>query len=478
MGSRLLLFMARMPRSLKELLPSTQTTSNPLVIALSIIIGLLLLVLLAVYPWVGLTGTLLAAPLKTLPGGSGPFNVAKGFAIATVLAWLGATAVRRMGIRLSGMEVGVLWLLAVYTLTALSSDRPYIEIAGAVSLISLWGMILLITNLCRTRAHLKYVVLALAASALAPVAVALVQSIMHYDPIAGRRLSMFYPWVRAHGTYTLCTQFSAEMVPLVLLGSAMLMFRCTRSAWLCFLVPVQLLGVVLALGRASLIGVLLGGGYLVFFAAGRVKGMTWLVRGWQKALGVAVLGIACALIFQWAAVRKRTTYTAAVESGSGRRRVSEYSLALEMFSQSPIFGVGFHGYSKRVEQLSAAEGSAPGESYARVPHNILLRFLACGGVIGFGGALCFIWLVIRKVWTPYPLVHGRTEHIVLLGCRAALVGLLPDMLTHGGLFANNLWSILGVIAAARCIADRPASEADDSAEKVLVPAKATEIDGD
>lgn len=420
-------------------------------ITAAVIVVMAAIPVLVMYPWLGLAATFLAAPLKTLPGGSGPINVAKGCAVLTVLCWLVRMTGRDRGIRLTGLEVGIGWVLAVFLISMCNRPRPGDELVSIISLISLWGLAILVCNLCTEEKLLRRMTLILMVSAIFPVLVAIYQVITRTDPFGGR-LGNFYPWVRAHGTYSLCTQFSSDMVPLALLGATMMAFRCTRKWWLCLLVPTSVLGILLALGRGSMMGLFVGGGYLVLRGLGQMHGLKWNMRAWQKALGLTILVLMLGLLFNWASTKERLSYERTMSGGSSLRRLREFSLTKEMLAESPLFGVGFSGYTERIDK-KIAEGKVPGKYYGRKLHNIVLRFLACGGLFGLLGLGALVVCIVRRSRPPYPLEHDRPSNVVLLGCRVALIGMIPDMLTHGGIFGNNLWGILGILAAARSIAD-------------------------
>jgi hypothetical protein len=77
-----------------------------------------------------------------------------------------------------------------------------------------------------------------------------------------------------------------------------------------------------------------------------------------------------------------------------------------------------------------------------VPHNILLYFFGMVGIIGaLGFVSVVVWLAFRIILS-YRLMRSSPHEVsyyVYIGAVASLIGYLPFLITHSGLFSNEMW---------------------------------------
>lgn len=199
----------------------------------------------------------------------------------------------------------------------------------------------------------------------------------------------------------------------------------TRLLWL---LPLFVLGAVLSGSR----------GGMVAFAVVVVMGGWPMLRRMRRKVVVRLLVLAASaaavvprILGPETLDSLRTRWVVLTfESGYSSGRDSIYSQVWELFSQSPIFGVGLDGYYGLV-------GKHAGFEY---PHNVVLASAAEGGIIGAGLfllAVLLFWLATRPGPMPPSALYLTLAAVYLLGA---------SMFSGDYYDARLLWFFFGLAA--------------------------------
>lgn len=119
-------------------------------------------------------------------------------------------------------------------------------------------------------------------------------------------------------------------------------------------------------------------------------------------------------------------------------RISQYSAAINIWKESPLFGTG------KGEGLKIAPPLLP-HWRAGVLHNVFLRILVYSGLFGF---LPFCFIIMQSFYLSYRvIVTTNDRNIQLLGIclLAGLVGGITELNLYGGITDKMFWILIGLI---------------------------------
>lgn len=132
--------------------------------------------------------------------------------------------------------------------------------------------------------------------------------------------------------------------------------------------------------------------------------------------------------------------TKIIKTGSFTERLHDEKLAITIWKQHPVFGVGIGGFG------SAYYGCHIGKCVYR-PNNQALEVLAEGGVVGFLAFYSFLLALLIYGWRAMKRTTGE-QRAMLAGAIAATVAMIVQSQTFSGFLCclTYTWGTLGLLA--------------------------------
>jgi O-antigen ligase len=133
-----------------------------------------------------------------------------------------------------------------------------------------------------------------------------------------------------------------------------------------------------------------------------------------------------------------------------RGRMSEYEVALRMFLDHPIVGIGYENYAANYLNYSVRLGLDP-RNTERSAHSLYLEVLAEQGILGFAMFVYVLYSAFsslsksNKIFNKIAL-EGDAD--LALAFEIGFVGYLASALFIHGAYPRNLWLLIGVNLAA------------------------------
>ena len=338
------------------------------------------------YPQWGLYALLVLSPLKIFEFGSGILSLSRlaGVGVASsIIVW---SVAQRRALRKTGIEGPVILMVTGLSVSLFRSDPNNIRIAQSVlSMLSLYGLVFVIVNLVENEAQLKKLVFAILASAVYPIALAVIQ-------LTGVPTTTILDLQRISATFTSPTGLGGFVVLILVLTFSLLLYKGFTS-------PVRLLLLGLFIGgmiacifsfsRSSWIGVTAGIAIVLF--------TMWLRSGTRRGLRLAPIILLLVFLTTlwpfWTLIEGRFVtpvadlITTGESTNSILARKDEFQYSLLLIMQNNLMGTGIGKYHEAVISVEKAYGS----TYLHgVPHNIIIYFF---GEVGIVGGLGFLWLI-------------------------------------------------------------------------------------
>ncbi len=241
---------------------------------------------------------------------------------------------------------------------------------------------------------------------------------------------------RIRGTLGIPNQFGAWLALIFPLGVSLFIFELERRRKLYYGLSTLFgaFALLLTFSRSAWAGVI--GGMLFFLAIVTYKRLLKVKYIVAMVLGAIVL--AGVVIYFWSLIQLR------FETGAtGKYRLIMANIALELFKENPIFGVGLHNYRFHSMQYFR---------FWQPVHNTYLRLLT---ETGLPGLLFFIWLVLRAIRETLVMLRSRDRLIfsVALGTFCCIVAFLtaiqfgPEY--HHYRVKVLFWVVLGIVFSLR-----------------------------
>ncbi|HSX14787.1 MAG TPA: O-antigen ligase family protein [Candidatus Saccharimonadales bacterium] len=180
------------------------------------------------------------------------------------------------------------------------------------------------------------------------------------------------------------------------------------------------------------------------------------LKGWAKAHLVPIIAILAATILVLVlivavsvnhtknhggtSILKDYFTLKTLRSGSATERFRDQKLAIDIYKQHPVFGVGIGGFG------SAYYGCRVGKCVYR-PNNQALEVLAEGGIIGFITFHIFLLSVLYYGWRALKRTTGE-HHAMIAGLMAAEVAMIVQSQTFSGFLCclTYTWATLALLA--------------------------------
>ncbi len=246
--------------------------------------------------------------------------------------------------------------------------------------------------------------------------------------------------LRIKGTFALigANEFAAFCVTVAAIFFAAFIVAKLSKLWKLALlgaIACAVIGVIYAYSRTAYVAVLLAAVAIIFAWRGR----------WKLLVPVMLFAMILPAILPSSVIERfdSTTVKEGERDESTELRFEFWNIAWNKFTESPVVGYGFHTFSHK--EINP---------YGKDTHNLYLRTLAEGGLIGFIillGLLFSMFALSRQGMAR--AANGSIYYALSLGVLGAWFGLVlgnffGDRFTHYPMIAY-LWVYLGLIAKAR-----------------------------
>jgi putative inorganic carbon (hco3(-)) transporter len=443
----------------------------PLTPAALVLVGVIVVLSVLIEPLVGLTLTLLLAPLGALENillGGTTLNSGQLLLLLALGAWLAqACARRRLVFPRAAKELVLPWciLVGAATLSLLNAPSPALGLKEVVKWVQLglvaWFAVDAATGRPDGQARVGWVVAAVLLAGLSQALIGIWQFGLRGDgPEHFEILGRFY---RAYGTFEQPNPYAGFLGLSLALAIGVIIGDLATGPMTPGSAVKRLirLRTLMALGTGLLIGVAMlmswsRGGWLG--AAAGLVAMAILIprRRWHGLLLVAALALGGWIVVESglfpAAVSERLTgFTELAQFQDVRgvditpenyavlERMAHWQAALDMANDHPWLGVGFGNY----EAAYGDYGLLNWPHALGHAHNYYLNLLAEVGIVGLTAYLAFwaavIWMTARIVRrAAYP------DRGLALGLMGAWIHLATHQLVDK-LFVNNIYLHLGAL---------------------------------
>jgi O-antigen ligase len=333
-------------------------------------------------------------------------------------------------IRLGTTGIRTPWLIAWLAFGGLMTLGVFYttDQATAIDVVVKWWLLVVLPLLAAPRiaaspTYLRQFVLTIAAVSLAAILVGGVS----FD--AGTRLQIF-------GENTIQSARVLLIVPLL----GLVAFLEIRRAWVWLFIPLIPAGLFLSLATGS------RGPVLAFAIVGAVLLLQAATRRANRlhafAIGLSALAVPVALVLLGVAIPEASldrfgSLLSGEASDTAVQRAGLFGIALDMFINNPLLGLGTSSY---LGEANASLGYG-GTTY---PHNALLQAGAELGILG-------MTLLAGLLWGGLTSQHPRTTWWSAI--RALLVFFMLNAMLSGSIYEDRLlWGLLIIVFAAPALA--------------------------
>jgi len=162
-------------------------------------------------------------------------------------------------------------------------------------------------------------------------------------------------------------------------------------------------------------------------------------------------------------------FTPENEDSSFRHRQILMKLAVEMFEDQPVLGVGAGNYAERFKEYSVRLGmtqrSFENFGEAQFPHELYLEIAAETGIIGLIAFFAIVAGTLASLWEAYQRFRNagalRSANLVASLTLGVVAFLATSLFLHGT-YIRYFWLLVAIAAAARQVARHAAAKSDDA----------------
>jgi O-Antigen ligase len=388
----------------------------------------------------------LFVPLIYLEQVPGAARIPSGVALLIFMAWLGTLAGRgslfaEVFRRHRGMYLLLLMLMAWITLSLLWARDPGVAAGGLWQWYWAAGIVLVIPTALWTRRHVVVVCVGFVVGGLIAAMITLPQISSGSSTDYATRLG---------GDLINPNYFAAALLSAAALAAG-LMAVVRRPAYKKLLLAAVALAIVAIFATGSRGGLLAG---LVMIAAAFA-----LMRRQRLRVGV-IVAVGLVLGTLWVSSSDSTLSRLRDFNTSGTGRVDLWTVALRMWEDHPVNGVGFMNFPTVSRDYIMQPGQLSTEFIITEPketHNAYLGLLAENGVIGLGLFLALAIALIRATWQAARRLDeaGDSSHATLArAIGIAQIGALAALMFTHNTYNNALWILLALGPVLLTIADR------------------------
>jgi hypothetical protein len=411
-----------------------------------------ILVLLFVFarPLRGVFIVLLLSPLKTLGEDVLLFARLLGMWIVAVTFTRLLTA--RVKIRWVGIEKPVILMALGMSLSFFRTDNIRKVAMSILSLISLYGLLLIMFTLIQNRKQLERLVIVFLVSGIYPIVRGVMQALQPNSEMTYTRIS---------GTFTLPTGLGAFLIPIILFSFAFAFYpslsRSKRGIVL-IIFGGSMFALFMTLSRGSIYGVALGGIVVYLSLRSQIQK--------NRVLMSLIVIIGFAIFWKlWPSINGRVIkpildFIATGNSKDVTQRLNEFSMIIPITIDNKFMGTGIGNYRNSALRYRVLY-NAPGLPVS--PHNIFLYFW---GEVGAVGAIGFFWLLVtiyKYLKSTYQFMMDSCPDIVFyvyIGSVGSLIGYTFFMITHGGFFQNEIWITMAFFFVSIRLAEKKMAQAN------------------
>lgn len=172
------------------------------------------------------------------------------------------------------------------------------------------------------------------------------------------------------------------------------------------------------------------GGLMALVAA--LGTLAWMRYGWRRTLALGLVALPLLLVV---AKGRMTDFDDALDEGTGRSRVELWSEGLQLFKQSPVFGIGQNFYAEQAGQVA---------------HNSFVHAFTELGLFGgaaFFGAFAAAAGVLYRLWKDPGLEECDDLRRMLPFLAAIVAGFVVSMLSLSRNYVATPYLALGLVTA-------------------------------
>jgi O-antigen ligase len=228
--------------------------------------------------------------------------------------------------------------------------------------------------------------------------------------------------------------------------------RDRRQKWFAYgICLIGMIGIVVSFARGAVI------------AAGAIAAVIWL-RSPQK-VATAAGGIVALLIFAAASFlvspdggfwTEMASITEGASSGTGQARWIMWQMAIDVFTTSPVWGVGSGNFGVRASEIITIDWGRgmythPGQMYNQALHSVYFQILSEEGLIG-----CFLWgfmifdfhrrilrLCSKSAAAVWVARGGVLDlRCIALGLEAAMIGFHVNGVFYNQIYVHWFWTLM------------------------------------
>jgi O-antigen ligase len=399
----------------------------------------------------------LSVPLIYLEQVPGLSRIPSGVALLLVMAWFGTLAGRgslsaEVFRRHRGMYLLLLLLMTWITLSILWARDPS---AGAGALYAWYwaaGIVLVVPTVLSTRRHVVIICVGFIVGGMIAAMISLPQLSSGDSTDYATRLG---------GDLINPNYFAAALLSAAALAAG-LMAVVRRPLHKKLLLASLAFATVAIFATGSRGGLIAG---VVMIAAAFA-----LMRRQRLRVGVIVV-VGLVLGTLWVSSSDSSLSRLRDFNTSGTGRVDLWTVALRMWEDHPIAGVGFMNFPTVSRDYISQPGQISSEFIINEPketHNAYLGLLAENGIIGLALFLALAIALIRATWQAARLLDGAGDSSYATLARAvgiAQIGALTALMFTHNTYNNALWILLALGPVLLTIADRtPVIEAPSALE--------------
>ena len=400
------------------------------------LIGLIVAAMIVKTPILGLYLLILISPFKNQ--GEEILLLAKlvGLWIAAVLFL--TKIFNSESIKFSGLERPIIIMLGGMSISFFRTDEFTYVANNLLSMVSLFGLLLVILNILRNEAKLKRFIWVFFLSSMVPLIFAYRQAMDTNQEIT---------YLRSYGTFPLPTGLGGFLLPILVLAFALIFYQGLTRTERWFVLGIfgaGMVGLILTFSRGAIIGCFVG--MIVVFAYIRRQR-----TGRQFSLVLVVILVVIPMGLFWTSFQGRVVNPMLefLSGGDGGvnldQRYDELSVIIPVMLDNKFMGTGLGNYDEAALRYRQEFNLPDLPTY---PHNIFMYFLGEVGIFaafGFFGLIILLILAIIRSSSDMQIAPRDLYYYVYLGSVGSLVGYISFVVTHSAFFTNEIWVMIALL---------------------------------